>query len=1703
MSCITKIDIPIFNIFMNNRLCPKLYVFIGIIDKDTQTLIDKIIAKDELKDTEKKKLEIHYKKHLHFWLKSANKHPIFFINEKIYPDDSITIIKKKIFFYLSNKTKNIFYIENNQELWLENRNFDSSCISYKRYVKLGNYYKNYEYVPSIYNKITIDYTNFVDDMGISRYLYEVLNNLNTTLNDIINIDYIDNYTLHVNNLEIELDYLKQKHVPSNNLFLNGYINKYWIKNKIHYDKKQYEDLINKYDNLFNLDKYLLNLIHSNEYNEKYFDGCCITSLKLKTNYCNLKYKDYDLKENLNILTKIFNALDVSDDIPFIKFKKRLDWISPMIKINKSSLKLIKKDVLFDWIQTNPRGLVIKKYIYTIHDERKYVSINIFDNATIEINLSFIEEYKADLNTLKKIIDDINALLTNINTNIIQNKKKNILLIDIKIGDNKFSESELTKILYLNYIINLKDNSINISNLENISKMFSTFLVKTIDLKDKNNFRLKYKRKSNFKNLHDIFDFISEKKEEDVLDSQIKKEIQEIYQKTHEEINTLFNLYYKLFEVNEIIKQPGIDIQIPSNKKKVKIFGCNKLLEIYNINKLLFTLFDLINDFKKYKKMPDFLKYVKESEKYLNDYNDFYQVNDNINNVILNKFDDFNNYNNYLDNADDTTSTDVGEKSSDVDVDDDDTKNTGKSKNIHIDPILRLRCDNSGKNKKIDSCVDLCEDLYFRSRRLQKHDLNLFKFKSKLTYSKQCQRNTQPIVLKNNPDKNPKINKKAYTYAMKYGSSPENQNYYICPKVWCPYCEIPLHMDDVLDIKKFKRTSGLCLKGKCPHGDHDVFIESQNDYNDSENGLYPGFVKNKHPDGYCLPCCKKNDMRNPRYSGYKQQKECLGEDIETSEDDIMLDKYILDSNKVPLEKNRLGALPVVLQKLFKNRYEHGHIEINVDYFLRTGVTLSQNESFIHAIIKVIGDEFKDIPIDEFKKVLTTKITPKLFKSLNNGNLELIFQNNKKPAHENFIEFLNSDLYKDEKYLWDLFSRPNVLYPNGINIFILTSKIVLCPKNSNISDIYDLNRDSIFLFKYNQYYEPIYLIKKIKRNDIKKTIKFNPTYSEPTTLYQLIEKNCSPYYNIDWKRLLKDNEKILKIKYNIFNRSECDKNEFLGEIEKLPKEFQIKCQIVDDYNKLVGYLLNNNMFYPIKPSNIDMKFDVCEKDYKLLSYKDVVKEYKTFSKYTKLPFNIVGKIVDLTKNMVNLLVLENGRYIHILDTKPVKDLIPILNTNYYSDADKYIKDGSQDFDSKQLLVKKFDYNNESFNRYTFELSKYVNNNKEYKNEIKDIIQENSHLKFDKLNTVILKLTRKLVTNKRIKNIEFEDYTLPNIRTPCYMYSKKESLKDICMSDPHCSYYKNKCSLYFPKTSFFDGKNNNKTFVEKLTYELLKNNIKYFTFIKDEIPDIINDTKYFPKNNELYIYGYDYLEQFKSLYNIVEYKFVSKRDIFNETNHDSDYLVTDSILYSETKKESEIFLDELSETWIDILSDFKILKTNILNGSLFDCIAKSYNTVNDDNLTIEKMKYRLTDYLKNVSLSDFKKLLKQFPDIEDEIDFKITNVKNLIYQYYKHTHFKDIISFDELILLIQNVQYNGLPIDIFILSNIFKYSISVIHYRKTPTNPNAFTNYNLGKYTDHIILYSELYLKGKIKYSCIQKIGQYIFQKTEFTPKFIKLL
>ena len=110
------------------------------------------------------------------------------------------------------------------------------------------------------------------------------------------------------------------------------------------------------------------------------------------------------------------------------------------------------------------------------------------------------------------------------------------------------------------------------------------------------------------------------------------------------------------------------------------------------------------------------------------------------------------------------------------------------------------------------------------------------------YSRSCQSYRQPVVL--TAEEKARIDRKSpgsYTKAMKYGSTPDKENYYICPRYWC-----------------FKTNTSVKDPSEC---DKDYLFEFKNQANPIEhedaNGNYihhyPGFIK-KQGLKHCMPCC---------------------------------------------------------------------------------------------------------------------------------------------------------------------------------------------------------------------------------------------------------------------------------------------------------------------------------------------------------------------------------------------------------------------------------------------------------------------------------------------------------------------------------------------------------------------------------------------------------------------------------------------------------------------------------------------------------------------------------------------------------------------------------------------------------------------------------------------------------------------------------
>lgn len=114
------------------------------------------------------------------------------------------------------------------------------------------------------------------------------------------------------------------------------------------------------------------------------------------------------------------------------------------------------------------------------------------------------------------------------------------------------------------------------------------------------------------------------------------------------------------------------------------------------------------------------------------------------------------------------------------------------------------------------------------------------------YARTCQSIRQPVIL--TAEEKARIDKKSpgsYTKAMKFGSTPDKEHYYICPRFWCSKTNTSMTEEQV-------------KAGEC---DPEYLHEFKNPNNPIEHinekgeyiDHYPGFVKNpklKH----CMPCC---------------------------------------------------------------------------------------------------------------------------------------------------------------------------------------------------------------------------------------------------------------------------------------------------------------------------------------------------------------------------------------------------------------------------------------------------------------------------------------------------------------------------------------------------------------------------------------------------------------------------------------------------------------------------------------------------------------------------------------------------------------------------------------------------------------------------------------------------------------------------------
>ena len=576
----------------------------------------------------------------------------------------------------------------------------------------------------------------------------------------------------------------------------------------------------------------------------------------------------------------------------------------------------------------------------------------------------------------------------------------------------------------------------------------------------------------------------------------------------------------------------------------------------------------------------------------------------------------------------------------------------------------------------------------------------------------CQHHSQPVVISKQEKKElEKNNNLHFDNIIEYGSSESNQNYYACPRLWCPISKIPLdpNVDDA----------------KCPLPDEEP-IESF--WDKDKNIKRYVKLKNQNKKGICAPCCMRKE---PNIKSIEKCKVFLNKDKKTKdvesqfneEDEDIKDNYIMNQ-RAPIPFGRFGNIPEYLHKLLLGEnvnIEQCNKSLNksIKCFVRKGIShnkikninsSSNNDSLLSSISyilnfknkkELIKDIIKKIDIityislengdicKEFMsvKALFAKDNSKLINEMKNANINMHvdYENeyslsrmlNIYYSYKKFLSYLSNNEIDDKnpEYIYTIIK---ILYDIVLIIWEgkdKTENITFkCPYYSSYKEIIgnDLNPDIGMIIKDNFYYEPI---------------EFKMRNTEGTKILKLKEyKELEEVINVcNIKDVSKSYVKLYT--YNNWINSKILKN-----INK----FKINIIYINDDLTIDKVMTKGNFLISFEKIRLSI-LPILIRDFKISNqnirfYKDDVKKRSVFNnsifKYDlelfsekchelKLTFNLGVNKKNTDIELYNTLTLSdekisNGEIIHYDKNNRYYTLnnIEIINSNRYHKLQNYV-------------------------------------------------------------------------------------------------------------------------------------------------------------------------------------------------------------------------------------------------------------------------------------------------------------------------------------------------------------------------------------------------------------------------------------------------
>lgn len=504
--------------------------------------------------------------------------------------------------------------------------------------------------------------------------------------------------------------------------------------------------------------------------------------------------------------------------------------------------------------------------------------------------------------------------------------------------------------------------------------------------------------------------------------------------------------------------------------------------------------------------------------------------------------------------------------------------------------------------------------------------------------------------------------------------------------------------------------------------------------------YPGFQRyDRHPKGYCLPCCrKKNFLDNQDSMAYRRYAEC----VKTGQIPSKLDrrralnkKYIKGYGKIG--PGRYSWLPDQLMKIFNESWIYNDSEEFINKCPYTKIRLLDTETSSCVLLRGIQQSYRsyitaiesalDLEQDSLLPTLinSLKKNPKVFSSLEMGMIKTRFE-----SLNNYLTFLeSSDNFINEDTVENLTVIFNPKYPKKLNVMIFSVE------DQRLKSKYDNVYLSQLLSNENFYHIVL----------IRDKFLYYPLFRKGQMVFTSDSIICKIIRSIVLSNLT---GKIQEKKgYKL--------NALINILQGVLDRYKIVSQYVivnnNRVNIAVGLCLQNiktkkKFIIPINPSpstNLPLLHDYIYGDYKTVS--QFLKDSGIFIDY-KLLINtkgqIIGYLIELSET--------GSREILISPIKYNKSVMGSEKLAYRYDLES-LKRGKRDLNYD---LTKQSYMNQLHKIVELELNNklFTERNIEIRNKLKAIIMSNINLDISKIMSKVYSQFEKLGTEDlgRIKQI-----------------------------------------------------------------------------------------------------------------------------------------------------------------------------------------------------------------------------------------------------------------------------------------------------------------------------------------------------------------